>query len=188
MIDRHVQILEAAMRLFLRYGVKRTSMNDIAIEAGVARQTLYNAFSNKDDVLRSLIRLFTDRAMTEIEGVMKQSTKLEDRLDIVLERVAIYPFEMLSESPNAEDIVLGMNAASKEEIDASNERFRSVLSDIFADHKASLKRVGRTPRQFADFIHISASAAKTQAANREQLDELLQTIRSTALSCALIEG
>ncbi|MEM9669653.1 MAG: helix-turn-helix domain-containing protein [Pseudomonadota bacterium] len=187
MTERDEQILEAAMQLFLRYGVKRTSMNDIASEAGVARQTLYNAFSNKDDVLCSLIRLFTDRAMDEIEVIIARSTKLSDRLDIVLERVAVYPFEMLSKSPNAEDLVLGMNAASKEEIDASNERFRAVLADILIVYEASLKRVGRTPRQFADFIHIAASAAKTQAANRKQLDELLQTIRSTVLSYAQID-
>ena len=46
--------------MFSRYGVKRTSMVDLAQEAGVSRQTLYNVFRNKDDVLRALIRAYTE--------------------------------------------------------------------------------------------------------------------------------
>ncbi|SDB45349.1 transcriptional regulator, TetR family [Bauldia litoralis] len=35
-------------------------MGDLAKEAGVGRQTLYNVFRNKDDVLGALIRAYTE--------------------------------------------------------------------------------------------------------------------------------
>lgn len=44
-------LLDAAMRVFSRYGVKRSSMSDLCEEAGVSRQTFYNNFRNKDDIL-----------------------------------------------------------------------------------------------------------------------------------------
>ena len=50
MNEREKKIIEAAVEVFHRYGVKRASMSDIADEAGVSRQTVYNAFSNKDEL------------------------------------------------------------------------------------------------------------------------------------------
>jgi len=44
------RILEAALTLFARHGFKRSSMADIAREAGVARATLYLRFADKSAV------------------------------------------------------------------------------------------------------------------------------------------
>jgi AcrR family transcriptional regulator len=46
--------LDAAARCFLRYGVRRTSMQDIAAEAGVERTTVYRQVGTKDSILRLL--------------------------------------------------------------------------------------------------------------------------------------
>ena len=57
MNSRTQNILEAAQIVFARYGVSKTTMSDIAREAGVARQTVYNAFATKNEVLREVVRL-----------------------------------------------------------------------------------------------------------------------------------
>ncbi len=49
------RIMAAAMRLFARDGYERTSIAGIAREAGVAKGLLYNYFSSKEDLLRTLI-------------------------------------------------------------------------------------------------------------------------------------
>lgn len=46
--------LDAAARCFLRYGVRRTSMSDIAAEAGVERTTVYRQVGTKESILRLL--------------------------------------------------------------------------------------------------------------------------------------
>jgi AcrR family transcriptional regulator len=48
-------ILEAAARCVERYGVRRTTMSDVATQASVAKATLYNHFRTKDDVLAALV-------------------------------------------------------------------------------------------------------------------------------------
>jgi AcrR family transcriptional regulator len=93
MTDRDKYILDAAVRLFSRYGVKRTSMGDLAEEAGVARQTLYNAYKNKDDVLRALIRYHTDMAIDEIEAGLDGVQALGDQLDIIFNRMSVAGFK-----------------------------------------------------------------------------------------------
>ncbi|HEX6390106.1 MAG TPA: helix-turn-helix domain-containing protein [Solirubrobacteraceae bacterium] len=56
MDDARREYLVAALRCFRRLGVRRTTMVDIAREAGVTRQTLYNHFpGGKDTVVGELI-------------------------------------------------------------------------------------------------------------------------------------
>lgn len=53
-LDKAARILDAAQRLFLRYGVKRTSMDDVAREAGIAKGTLYLYYSSKDALFAAI--------------------------------------------------------------------------------------------------------------------------------------
>jgi AcrR family transcriptional regulator len=48
-------ILEAARRRFLRFGPRKTTMDEVAREAGCSRTTLYAHFRNKEDLYASLL-------------------------------------------------------------------------------------------------------------------------------------
>lgn len=48
-------LLDGARRAVAAGGTRRTTMNDIAAEAGVAKATLYNHFRTKDDVWAALV-------------------------------------------------------------------------------------------------------------------------------------
>ncbi len=49
-------ILVAATAAFLRYGFKKTSMDDVARAAGVSRQGLYLYFDTKDLLFREALQ------------------------------------------------------------------------------------------------------------------------------------
>lgn len=48
-------MIEAATRLFLAHGYVATTVESVAVEAGVAVQTLYNVFGSKRDVLEAVV-------------------------------------------------------------------------------------------------------------------------------------
>jgi TetR/AcrR family transcriptional regulator, regulator of autoinduction and epiphytic fitness len=48
-------IVEAATRLFLEHGFGSVSMDDLAEAAGLARRTLYNQFTSKEDIFREML-------------------------------------------------------------------------------------------------------------------------------------
>src|SRR5258708_36742368 len=50
---RRLAILEAATPVFLRYGYKKTSMDDLARAAGLSRQGLYLHFENKEALFKA---------------------------------------------------------------------------------------------------------------------------------------
>ncbi|MGO9742329.1 MAG: TetR/AcrR family transcriptional regulator [Roseiarcus sp.] len=181
MNDREKEICDAAARVFIRYGVKRTSMNDIAHEAGVARQTLYNLFANKDAVLVATIRLFMDGAIEATERGVADGRDFGEQLGIVFEHLAREPYRMLHASPNTEDIIEGVGEESRQAISESYRRFRDIIETLLAPFEEKIWASGTTARHLADAIRLFACAAKDEARDEAHLDELIETLTIMAL-------
>ena len=49
------KILETALHLFFRYGIKAITMDDIAKEMGISKKTIYKFFTEKDDIVNALM-------------------------------------------------------------------------------------------------------------------------------------
>ena len=63
-------ILEAARRRFLRFGVRKTTVDEVAREAGCSRTTLYAHFRNKQDLYASLLEQDAEAFIREASGVL----------------------------------------------------------------------------------------------------------------------
>ena len=53
--QKRQNILEAASELFLHYGFEGTSMDQVAEQAGVSKQTVYSHFGNKEDLFTAIV-------------------------------------------------------------------------------------------------------------------------------------
>ena len=49
--DKEQQLIEGAMSIFMRYGIKSVNMDDVARQLGVSKKTLYLHFKDKEDLL-----------------------------------------------------------------------------------------------------------------------------------------
>lgn len=184
MNEREKNILAAAERVFSRFGVKRASMSDVAEEAGISRQTLYKAFRSKDDILRTHIHAYTDNAIAEIEAGLAKTEGLGPRIDLILEKMVVAGFDMVRASPNAQDVIDGVNEAAKAELEITARRFQAVIVEILAPYADALNASGIPPEVLAEFVQQSARAAKGYARDRKHLLRQLHTIRQLCLLAA----
>ncbi|MEM9059579.1 MAG: helix-turn-helix domain-containing protein [Pseudomonadota bacterium] len=184
METREKTITDAASRVFLRFGVKRTTMNDIAQEAGISRQTLYNAFSNKDDVLRGLIQVYNADAVAAIRRDYESAADLAEKLDVVFEHMIIRPHDLLNSSPHAQDLLQGMNSMAQDEIALQEAQFPIVIAEALAAHATALAEVRLTAEQIANMIFCASKGAKYHTRTRDEMLSVLATIRSTVLHLA----
>ncbi|QHT61114.1 TetR/AcrR family transcriptional regulator [Paenibacillus lycopersici] len=78
------KILDAAVRVFSRSGYHRSSMDEIALEAGVAKGTLYYHFPSKALMFQALItegmRMITGR----IKSAINQDRTLQEQIELVI--------------------------------------------------------------------------------------------------------
>lgn len=65
-VDTRTRLIDAAATAFYAHGYN-VSMDAIAVQAGVARQTLYNNFSCKEKLFIEVIRRDSDRMMMALE-------------------------------------------------------------------------------------------------------------------------
>ena len=62
-------IAQAALRLFLRDGYERTSVDAIAAEAGVSKRTIYNRYGDKENLFRSVLQDTYDSMMATFREI-----------------------------------------------------------------------------------------------------------------------
>jgi len=64
-------ILEAALEEFSDVGIRRTSIDDVARRAGLARATVYRHVGAKDQLLRLVIEAETRRGIAELDRALE---------------------------------------------------------------------------------------------------------------------
>jgi len=88
-------IVSAAQRLFLERGFGAVSMDELADAAGVARRTLYNQFSSKEEIFREMLQ----RVSRQLERVLPPGIETQGDVEHVLRLVARVILE-LHKSPD----------------------------------------------------------------------------------------
>lgn len=66
---RRDQILDAALRIFARKGFAESTVDEIAVEAGLAKATLYLYFPSKEALLQKLVDHY--RLVPDLGGLME---------------------------------------------------------------------------------------------------------------------
>jgi AcrR family transcriptional regulator len=96
-------ILSAATRLFSRFGFKKTSVDQIAHDAGVAKGTVYLAADTKED-------LFYQAVHREVRAYTAEVAKLIDprkAADQLLAEVMLAGLQYMEERPLVRDLIFG---------------------------------------------------------------------------------
>lgn len=70
------ELLESISELFLKYGLRSTSMDDICSHLKISKKTLYQLFSNKDDVVEQVMlhRRNNHKTQKDLEELRKHNS------------------------------------------------------------------------------------------------------------------
>jgi AcrR family transcriptional regulator len=74
------RILDAALAEFRDHGLRRTSMDNVARRAGIARATIYRRFPNKAELMRVVTAREARRSMAQITRSVAGLPTVEERL------------------------------------------------------------------------------------------------------------
>jgi AcrR family transcriptional regulator len=77
-------ILDAAKRAFVRDGVGGASIDAIAMDAGVSRQTVYNQIGDKDQLFVAVVEDVTARSSASLMRVLQSFPDKPDNLEQTL--------------------------------------------------------------------------------------------------------
>lgn len=187
--ERHTRILDAAERSFMRAGFHRTTMQDVAAEAGMSPGNLYRYFPSKDALVAGLCE--RDRA-----GLAGELAVLRDSGAGFLDA-----FRELGRQHFEEDgcgkarlcLEIWAEASRNPEVAAFQTEFDRTLESLFADAFEEAKRVGAVhpsidARAVASIISKLADGLFVRRAIATDFDPKREIADVFAVIGALLDG
>lgn len=182
MNKKQERILEIAIDVFTRYGVRRATMGDIAERAGISRQTLYSSYANKDDILAAAVRHAANKTMEAITCAWQSADAIADKLDIYFQRAVVDYFDLLSQMPDADDLLTGFSESGAAVIEEAEARKADALASQLEPYAKQLEAAGMTVMDLADFIQSSSASFKYAARDKTHLNRLLKSLKTSVLT------
>jgi Transcriptional regulator len=176
-------VLWAAFDTFLQFGVRRTSMQDIADRAGMSRAALYLIYRNKDDIFRALMARYFAAAAGVVTEVLSGAGDPETALAAAFEAQMADIAEAVMASPHAEEMMSAKQGAAQDVVAAGEAAlagaYAAWLRDGAAAGRLSKQAVGPQPDTTAALILMAVFAVEksggepaVRAAGRRHLARL----------------
>jgi AcrR family transcriptional regulator len=179
-------VLQASFAVFMRYGYRKTSMDEVARAAGLSRQGLYLHFSNKEALFRATVEHALQSCLDAATDALQAEKPLEARIAGAFDAwVGRYVGMMGSDAADLAEAIGGHLApvvARFEEqfADAVTKAIRtSGLANVY-------KPAGLSARQLADTLYATARGLKHQSESRAAFMKSM-TVAVRAM-CLPLEG
>ncbi|WP_353231023.1 helix-turn-helix domain-containing protein [Novosphingobium sp.] len=185
------RMLDAGLTLFARHGFKRTSMADIAREAGIARATLYLHFPDKRAVFAALAASVIDDALAAAETAWDDHAALADNLAATILAKDLRFFRLLRTTPHGAelfDLDAGLTLAEADRLDRGFSDLLIRRAAAAAAQGADLAAFGG-PAEFAAFLSVTAAGIKyetrTEDDYRAAIHRLVRVTAAAASKAAM---
>jgi AcrR family transcriptional regulator len=77
-------ILEAALALFMEYGIQKVSITEIAKKANVSQVTIYNYFESKDNLVRLVFKYYVDQIWNEQKQLLVNDLPFNEKIKKII--------------------------------------------------------------------------------------------------------
>ena len=126
-MDIKDRIIQQAGRLFFQYGVKSTSMDEVASSLGISKRTIYENFRDKEDLLLSYLKQVCEDRKKAVQELME---RFDNVVEVFLNIMEIHKTATFANIKFYEDIYRyypNVDAFLKEESHKANEFFVQFL-------------------------------------------------------------
>jgi len=182
--SRRAEILDAALQMFGQYGYRRTSMDDVAREADIAKGTIYLSFTSKEEVFQALGERLSQRMLAGAEAASRRPGTTADKLAAMHAAWFGTYADTISRSPHAAELLDAKHRLSADLAADAASRYKRLVRDVLAEAAAAgeldLEPAGLTAGTAAQLLIASARglepAAASPAAYRRYLDALVRVM------------
>ncbi len=107
--DVRQKILDAAEQRLWHYGFKKTTIDEIASDAGVGKGTVYLYFESKEDIGLAIMAQYKETSLEMIKAIAQDPNKTPvQKLTEMLQQPMLHAYERCHESPATLELVVAM--------------------------------------------------------------------------------
>ncbi|MBK6687863.1 MAG: TetR/AcrR family transcriptional regulator [Deltaproteobacteria bacterium] len=164
---RQSAILEAAFGVFLHYGFRKTSMEEVARAAEISRQGLYLHFATKEELFRATVEHGVGKLYASaVAGLADKKRPIADRLVMALDAWTGRFVGVMG--PGASDLADVSKSLVGDLIGEYEARFLLALSKAIgaSELKAAYQPAKLTPKQLSETLLATARGLKYGSTSR----------------------
>jgi AcrR family transcriptional regulator len=160
--DRREALLHAAVGVFFRYGLHKTSMDDVARAAGISRQGLYRHFASKDELFGETVRFVVAHAEEKaVAALDDDELPLPARLEAAFLAWSGLHFSHMSTSAHVAEILAAANAPLGRAFEDARRRFGEAIARAL--RRAGVASTAKEARERALTLEAAATGLKHTA-------------------------
>ena len=179
-MDR-TQARQAALGVFLQYGYRKTSMEDIARAVGVSRQWIYQQFESKEVLFREVVEHALDSMLA---GGVTALGHADDNLENVLVRAFdawCGEYVEMLKAPHASEIIEAAGSEFGEYITKTQDAFEAAVAKAIKQSGISLPNTIR-PRDIAATLMAASTGIKYACGDRSEYIKRMRLFIRVALA------
>lgn len=178
--SKKAAILNAAFQVFMDYGFKRATMDDIARVAGMSRPALYLVYKNKKDIFRGCILTMIEQLQQTLEGIVENGDPPEENVYRILEAGILQPYHLLKHTAHGTEIFDIKSELAPDLFDDWMQRLESAVVKILqkarVDGTLTLDDASVDVDQVAALIIDGAEGAKLRMTEEGDLSAKLHSL------------
>jgi AcrR family transcriptional regulator len=169
---RRRRLMDAALSVFMRFGFRKASMDEVARAASVSRQGLYLHFATKEELFRASVEYLLDTAFADATAALAGA-------ELPLQKRLLAAFDAWlgrfvgALGPNAAELAAATTELVGPMVERREAQFVEAVAKALraAGLAAAYKPAGVSGRQLADTLYSTARGLKYSAATREAFVE-----------------
>lgn len=182
MDEKEIKIGQAALAQFAKFGVRKTTMQDVADAAHISRQTLYNYVAHKEALLKLAARTYFTDNISRCEAELESVTNLSDAFDILIQYFIAEPWQTMKAMPEASDFEASTHDVIADEVqEATHLKKNLIITYFFRFDHAQVLSVDKV-RIMAQFFCASAAGIKSTALTEDELLDMSTALKITFLA------
>jgi AcrR family transcriptional regulator len=177
--DRTDDILGAAIAVFFRHGLHRVTMEDVAREAGVSRQTVYTRFGNKERLFVTAATHLFDQAHDKAVEALAGPGDLWERVGAAFEACNVPHVRELERSDHAAELWATQSTLLKPVMEAKERRLVGAIAGAItaARRRGEIQLVdGVSPRDLAEVLVVADAGFKASVITVRRYRARLRTV------------
>ncbi len=175
-MNRH-EALQAAVGVFLQYGYRKSSMEDIARAIGVSRQWVYQQFESKEKLFHDAVEAALADTLAKSRSALEQDQPIDALLLAAFDAWCGEHLETFSRSPHADEIMASAFSQFGRQIRTTRDALEDALAEAIERAGVDLPK----PTKAADLAALLLAASdglKKYGPNRDEyLDEMRRFIQ-----------
>ena len=182
-------IVLGGLKLFTQYGYRKTSIDDIAQAAQVAKRTVYLHFKNKAAVFLAILEYLGDQVRRRCSAAESAGGTAVDRLTALLDAYFGMGFELFSKSEHMPELEETFSKLARSRIGDLNTEYETrlvaFLRSLAKTGVVAGPPQGLTVEQIVHILIQAAEGAKHDAkvhGDRQALQQHLRRLATLAIA------